>query len=383
MLSTLLVVGLAGTWVTMGTQAGPRSAARDAAPPAAPTQQAAASAGGAPVAPPLPATAPVATGDVVSPALELVPLALRIRDLPEALRGCARVIPAGDRWAAIAGEECADRRAAIAGELSRGEPLASLGGDGTERASALQPLLFRTTTRANVREGPSGAHAVRRSIPEDALVVGLVGEIEGARSEATGRGTWTRAVAARASDGWIATGLLRPWVGCAPSTASIGGAGVIAAAIRVHDGARETPGFVVFDPEGRSRVRVVRADARCALADGFDLPGTDAPVTDLFVTRVAEQGESLVVLGTRDPGARDGRMTWLAYRLGATSPSWMMEVRSDANLSDDVRDGIAGPFTEGPGGARGLWPVRTRIGRARTWWRWDGTTLVEDLVLPE
>ena len=45
------------------------------------------------------------------------------------------------------------------------------------------------------------------------------------------------------------------------------------------------------------------------------------------------------------------------------------------------RDGIGGPYLEGPEGARGFWPVRTRIaGGERTWYRWDGTTLVADRV---
>lgn len=392
-LSTLLVVGLAGTWATTigRSPPGDELALAPAAATTAPQPLAPSAPGGAalPITAPGPAGATAvegmaATGAIpgaaISPALDLVPLALRIRELPDDLRGCARVVRAGERWAAIARDACVDRRDALARTLAQGEPLAALD-DAAGVASSLEPVLFRTTTRANVREGASGASGVRRSVPDDALVVGLVGELDGTRSEASGRGTWTRAIAAEGSEGWIATGLLRPWEGCVPATDAIGGTRVIASATRVHDGSRETAGFLLFEPEAGS-VRVVRSDARCALADGFDLPRTRAPVVDLFVTRVAPDGESLVLLGTQDPAAHDGSMAWTAYRLGAAEPSWTIELRTDANLADDVRDGIAGPYTEGPGGEPGHWPLRTRTGRARTWWRWDGATLAPDHVDP-
>lgn len=374
-LSTVLAVGLTGSgmWIATGSRSAENSVAAAVSPTGMQGSPAA-----APMTAPTPPSSPASAGagparrlegDSMGPAA-LDALAIRLRGLPDDLRGCARIAADGARWVALASEACTERGEDVI------RALGVAAGDDAARDHALEPLLFRTLTRANVRAGPSAASQLRVSVPEGALIVGLIGSFDAAVSAASGRGSWTRVVAAEGAEGWIATGLLRPWEGCVPSADTIGAPRVIAAQARVHDGERETAGLVLYDPS-TSSVTLVRIDARCAPAESFELPRPSDPIDDLIVTRTEEDGATIVVLGTRTVGTRDGTMTWRAYALGEDEPIWTIALRTDARLPDGARDAIDGPYTEGPDRTRGWWPLRTRVGRERTWWRWDGHTLIE------
>ncbi|MDQ3035970.1 MAG: SH3 domain-containing protein, partial [Myxococcota bacterium] len=348
------------------------------------------------IAPPqLPSAMPVVAADesealrFVSPLRSLSSLAIAIRELPPDLRGCVRIVPHEEAWAAYALGRCAARVpaliASIAGDAAviEGAPSAS------QLDAMLEPALVRTTTRSNVREGASASQPLLRSLPDATLVVALYGAIGAARSEGGGRGTWTRAVAAEGTEGWIASGLLHPWEHCVPSVEAIGGAHVIASWTDVHEGDRDSRGLLLFEPEGvagdrRSRVRIATTDASCAIAEMIELPRGRDVIEEIIVTRTQrEGGHTLVLLGSRDAGPRraDGRMRWSAHALRAPVAAWEIELRTGQNLPDARRDGIAGPYFVGPDREAGFWPLRVRIsGGGRTWYRWDGETLVVDRV---
>jgi hypothetical protein len=167
----------------------------------------------------------------------------------------------------------------------------------------------------------------------------------------------------------------------------VGGPHVVVSwtAIREEDGT-ESSALVLYEPSGnaldpRSRVRFAPIDTQCRISRWIDLPRSRDPVDELFVTRTTEGGETLAVLGTRDAGPprSDGLMRWLAYRLGRGEPVWRVELRSAQSLAEAHREHIGGPLTEGPGTERGYWPLRIRtLDGIRTWYRWDGETLVPD-----
>ncbi|AKF04625.1 serine/threonine protein kinase [Sandaracinus amylolyticus] len=373
MLSTILVVGIAGSMTMSG--GGPDVAVAPApmAPTTSPTPAIAPP--GAPAA--IQPVAPSGTPRFVSAPSSLATLALRARELSAEQRGCVRIAPRGSAWAALSIASCEAHasalRAAFGAESAEGEP------DATQLAAALEPVVLRTTTRSNLREGAGPEHALITTLPDETLVVGLYGDVGAMRSEAGGRGTWTRVVAAEGVEGWIGSGLLRGWERCVPRTGDVGGERVVIAWARLdEEGEGASDALVLFEPAS-SRVRMVRADASCGASELFEVPRAGAEIVeDLFVTRTAaEGGRTLLVVGTR--AGRDGRMRWSAYPIGAQQSAWTIELRSGQQLPETRREHIGGPMTQGEGDVPGFWPLRVRrLGGERTWYRWDGATLVPD-----
>ncbi|WP_236514745.1 serine/threonine-protein kinase [Sandaracinus amylolyticus] len=374
MLSTILVVAGVSTMTMSG--GAPEAAVAPAMPAPTATIAPAIAPPGAPQPPPAQAVVPSGTPRFVSSPSSLAALALGARDLSAELRGCVRIAPRGESWAALSIASCEAHvpalRAAFGGESVDGSP------DATQLAAALEPALLRTTTRSNLREGAGPERALRATLPDETLVVGLYGDVGAMRSEAGGRGTWTRVVAAEGVEGWVGSGLLRAWEHCVPRIADVGGEGVVVAWARLdEEGAGSSDAMVLVEP---SRVRIARSDATCAVSELYEVPRAGAEVVeDLFVTRTApEGGRTLLVIGTRT-GRGDGRMRWWVHPIGAQAPAWTIELRSGQELPETRREHIGGPMTQGEGDVPGFWPLRVRrLGGARTWYRWDGATLVPD-----
>jgi hypothetical protein len=395
-LSTLLVVSIAGIASTRTSLDGSGSVASAPAPPTAGGGAIPAGGGGPPgaIADGLAITgAPAvegatASGPFVSAPASLASLAIAWREMPPELRECVALTPDADRWIVHAVASCAARAPELIAAFGAAGPARPGAPDAGALAASLSPLVMGTNTRSNVRTGPGLSHDLTDSIPDGTLVVALRGTFGGEESHAGGRGTWTRAVIADGVEGWIASTLLAPWTHCMPRADAIGGGHVIASHTRIVEGDHERDALVLLELRGdredrRSRVRIAPIDEQCGIQRTIHIPRGNEPIEDLFVTRIAPEGETLLLIGTRDPGPRatEGRIRWAAWRLGGEAPAWELTLRTGQWVPESRRDGISGPFREGPGAERGFWPVRTRVAEeGRTWWRWDGATLVADRV---
>jgi hypothetical protein len=105
-------------------------------------------------------------------------------------------------------------------------------------------------------------------------------------------------------------------------------------------------------------------------------------LADGFLTAVANHGETVLVLGEWPTGRIEasGQQRWTARLVSSADVVvWERTLASGQNLSDARREGLGGPFSRGPAGAEGFYPLRIRSARSRTWLVWDETqrTFVE------
>jgi serine/threonine-protein kinase len=233
----------------------------------------------------------------------------------------------------------------------------------------LEPLLVRATVRANVRRGPGQQHTLVGTVTDDALLVAFRGEVEGQRSGASETDGWLRAAASSALDGWIARRLVAIDSRCAPSPSAHRADEVLSRA-EIVEGGRGYPAFVGWAPD---RVRLYETDTQCNLLLRREVP-IRRRLADGFVTAIADDGESVIVVGEWPTGRIEasGQQRWTARLVSSPDAVvWERTLVSGQNLAEARREGLGGPFSRGPGGTEGFYPMRIRSARARTWLIWD------------
>jgi serine/threonine-protein kinase len=312
-------------------------------------------------------------GPELAPA-PLAELALAWRDLPADVRdaGGWRFEPTGD------GRYRASR--AGSGGLERGP-------------AGLRPAFLRTTSRLNIRSGPSADDGLVRTLPVGTLVVGLYGDFDGLPSAAGSTGNWTRTVVTPDDEGWCASRYLEPTSGCIPPAAPA----LSAIPEERHDVVRRTLLF------SRARVRRGGAPSDAVLTVGRDeaqstsyvalhlrqdgcnissLTSIAVPgfVEEAFVVDTApDGGETLLVIGwhpDRTP-ERGGAERWSVYTLGQGEMVWEGSFPTSESLPRRQRAAVIGPETDGPDGREGYYPlVVRRADNTRVHYVWDGRTLV-------
>lgn len=290
-------------------------------------------------------------------------VAAQWRALEPADRSQLTVRPSGEGWVlATTSEAVAGRVARALGTTSQREvsPVTA--------QSILTPRLFHANTRSNVRRGPSQDHALLATVMEGALVVGMVGTVEGEASGSEETEGWVRVFGSSAVEGWIARRLLDDEARCAPATSAFPAAEMLARA-ELREGRRVYDAFVGV--EGRV-VHIYETDTACHLSLRHSIR-TDGTLADAFVTQITSGGESVVVLGEwpRSRLTADGRQRWTARLLSAPSDVvWSIELSSGQNLPDARRDGLGGPFSRGAG-IDNFFPLRIRHPGQRVWLVWN------------
>ncbi|MFO0712048.1 MAG: serine/threonine-protein kinase [Sandaracinus sp.] len=345
--------GGGGEW---GTGSVPRGAmpGSPAPPPAPPSESAGLTTGD--VEP----TVPMVIGDPVS----LAELAGRWRQLDPADRAALFVRPLGDGYVlATASEGTASRVAAAL------ETQAHREGTPAPATAILTPRLFRTNARSNVRRGPSQEHGLIATVADDGLLVGMLGTIEGQASGDQETEGWVRVFASSTLDGWTARRLLEEDGRCAPRRGSFVASEVLARVTLREDG-REYDAFLAVDTRS---ARIYETDAMCNLVERHTLR-TAGAIAESFVTELSDHGESVLVIGEWPAGRvlPDGRQTWSARTLtDLDEVLWQTQLASGQNLLDARREGLGGPFSRGPHGSEGFFPLRIRRPHERVWLVWD------------
>jgi hypothetical protein len=318
------------------------------------------------------------TGGPRAPGIDAVDLALRWRGLDPALREGVTIVRSGDGTVVPLGPR--PSLAALADAYGESVP------DPDPLGASLRPVLLASRLRANVRSQPHEESVLLRTLPARAIVVGLVGDWSGTTSAEPGtEHGWMHVVVAEGLEGWVATGLLDVASGCVPSDDDVGAMRTILSHLRAGHAGRDADVWTFFDPEGGGAVRIAEADTSCRLEEIGTHTERHGAIADYFLTRTTGEGDSLLLVGTwAEVGGPpvDGTETWNAYALDDLRTSvWSIVLRSGQNLPAARRDGIGGPITTGPGGLTGYWPVRVKLDGERTYYTWDGTTLVPDAAL--
>lgn len=295
----------------------------------------------------------------------LVAAALAWRGLPVATRDAVALARSGERWALVATDPT--HAGSVADSLG-----VALHADLElpPEARWLRPKLFRTNARSNVREGPTQDAALRGTLMEGALVVGFLGEVEDSASGADPNVGWIRVVASSLLDGWIARRLLEDEPHCSPVVS----ADEVPVKVTIRD-ERGTEQDAAIGVDVRGALHLYGIDRDCALV----LRGTartQGAIADAFLTSTGPRGESIILIGewrAARPTA-DGFQLWTA-RPGSDLGRvvWSQELRSGQNLPDDRREGLGGPFSRGPNGEEGFFPIRIRRARNREFFVWNET----------
>ena len=234
--------------------------------------------------------------------------------------------------------------------------------------SNLTPTLLHTNVRSNVRQGPSEDDVLLATTPAHAMVVGLVGDIDGATSALT-EGSWVRVFVSTAIEGWMARSLVQPESRCVPGSDVVRHA-VLAREELVENG-QPYQAFISMQPDGW--FRIYETDARCTLTErhASRLGGS---VADFFITSPSPHGESIIVLGEWTQGhvTADGQQRWTARRIALPEAViWETTLHSGQNLRDREREGVGGPFTRGPDNVEGFFPIRIRGPAGRRFFIWS------------
>jgi len=239
-------------------------------------------------------------------------------------------------------------------------------------ASLLTPILFRTSVRSNVRSGPSQEHGLLGTVTDGALLVGLRGTLGDRASGLDETEGWVRVFASAALDGWMARRLLVADDRCAPRVGSFEPEETLAR-VELSEGGERYSAFLGVEPRA---ARLYQTDTQCNLTLRH-LVRTGGSIGDSFVTAVADDGDSVLVLGEWPDGrvSADGAKRWSA-RLVAEPETivWERTLASGQNLPDARREGLGGPFSRGPSGVEGFFPLRIRGVHTRTWLVWDAAT---------
>jgi len=306
--------------------------------------------------------------------MPLAALALRWRALPPTDRMGLVLRPLGDGWVlATASTGHAQRIAAVLGGLETRVEDAPAAPD-----ALLVPRLFRTNARTNVRRGPTQESGLIATVTSDALLTGLIGRVDDQATGAEETSGWVRVYASSGLDGWVARRLLEEDSRCAPAADDFDAAETLSRA-SVHMGSRGLDVFMGVDRAGV--VHVYETDSQCTLTL-LHTVRTRGAIADAFFTEVSNHGESVLVLGEWPSGriAADGRQRWTARLLSEPdSVIWALDLASGQNLPDARREGLGGPFSRGPSGVEGFFPLRIRRPHDRTWlvWSAEQTTFIE------
>jgi serine/threonine-protein kinase len=296
-------------------------------------------------------------------AMPLADLTARWMALEPADREQLRVRAEGDGFALVTSSPGLARRVATQLALDARPDDAPVA-----ESALLVPILYRATVRSNVRRGPSQDHALLGTLTDGTLVVGLRGTIDELPSDLDEDG-WVRVVASSAVEGWIARRLVVADGRCAPSPSQRGPAESLART-EIVEGGRSYPAFLGLEAQ---RARIYETDTQCNLSLRHDLRVRGA-IADAFVTAVGDDAESVLVLGEWPDGrvTADGRQRWSARLVSSPDAVvWERTLSSGQNLADARREGLGGPFSRGPSGEEGFFPLRIRGARSRTWWIWS------------
>lgn len=326
-------------------------------------------------APPM-AAAPAPMTSIIRTRASLADQLVVWRALPEAERGSVTVRSLGgsDYALTTADEALAERlRATLQGTVERVAVSSS--------PSDLTPTLLRSNVRSNVRQGPSEDDVLLATTPAHAMIVGLMGNIDGATS-AMSEGSWVRVFASTTVEGWMAQRLLLPETRCVPGSEVVRHA-VLAREELVEHG-RPYQAFISTQPDGW--FRIYETDARCMLTErhASRLTGN---VADYFITSPSVHGESIIVLGEWTEGhvTADGQQRWTARHVALPEAViWEIRLRSGQNLRDREREGVGGPFPRGPDNVEGFFPIRIRgpAGRRFLVWNADEETFTDYVPSP-
>ena len=321
---------------------------------------------------PLEPTVPMIVGEP----MPLGAVALRWRSLEPSERVGLVVRPLGGGWVLATASPGVAQRVA-----------ASLGTDAREETSPapadaiLTPRLFRTNARSNVRRSPSQEGGLIATVMDEAVLVGLVGTLDGQPSGQEETEGWVRVFASSSLDGWTARRLLEEDSRCAPRADAFVPSETLARAT-LREGAREYDAFVAIDARS---ARIYETDSMCTLLERH-VVRTGGAIADAFVTELADDGESVLVLGEWPSGriSADGRQTWTARLLSDPDHVvWETRLASGQNLPDARRDGLGGPFSRGPNGAETFFPLRIRHPRERVWLLWDEANRTFEPLAPQ
>ncbi len=352
---------------------------------------------------------PQTSGWVVSGApTDLTILAQTWASLPEPLRAReARFVETPRGWVQVVP---ASTPPDVLAALVRGLHGGTLAG-AYDPSVGLRPALLRTTVRLNVREHASIESDVLRTLPHDAIVVGLYGAVHEETSAAEGDGAMTHFVVAEDSIGWARSRYLAPYRGCvadpfelfddldeadAPEDDELDpdptledadelermGATAVIARSHAFVGGRRQEVFVFASTSQRNRESVVgvyRTSGECELErlHVYRVPG----LLDehFFTDTLPTGGQTLVMISYADgsPDAAGGVMQWRAHPLGSDEIVWSERLPTAGYLEDRRRTGISG--TRDRAGRRGADDAVLRLrepGGARPAYRWDGAALV-------
>ena len=234
--------------------------------------------------------------------------------------------------------------------------------------SDLTPTLLRSDARSNVRLGPSEDDVLLATTPANAMIVGLIGNMDGATS-AMAEASWVRVFASTTVEGWMAQRLLVPETRCIPGSDVVRHA-MLAREELVEDG-RPFQAFISTQPDGW--LRIYETDARCMLTERHAARLT-GNIADYFITSPSVHGESIIVLGEWMEGhvTADGEQRWTARNISLPEAViWEIRLRSGQNLRDREREGVGGPFTRGPNNVEGFFPIRIRGPAGRRFFVWN------------
>lgn len=352
---------------------------------------------------------PPPSGWVVSGApTDLSILAQTWAGLPEPLRAReARFVETPRGWVQVVP---ASTPPDVLTALIRGLHGGTLAGE-YDPSVGLRPALLRTTVRLNVRQRASIESDVLRTLPHDAIVVGLYGAVHEETSAAEGDGAMTHFVVAEDSIGWARSRYLVPYRGCvadpfelfdgldeadAPDEDELDpdptledgdelermGATAVIARSHAFVAGRRQEVFVFASTSQRSRESVVgvyRTSGECELErlHVYRVPG----LLDehFFTDTLPTGGQTLVMISYADGSADAARgvMQWRAYPLGSDAIVWSERLPTAGYLEDRRRTGISG--TRDRAGRRGGDDAVLRLrepGGARPAYRWDGAALV-------
>jgi hypothetical protein len=303
-------------------------------------------------------------------------VAFRVMRLSPDDRRSVRVAPRGDsKYALVSATELEPDEVA---ELTSTLGVDARPIDAMEPAG-LTPTIARTTVSLNLRTRPTTEDSeVVRIFPRGALVVALLGALEGDTSELAGRGTWAWVVPNDREGGWSASVFLEEHSGCVPIYRGDGPAPVTSLARLYRNGLGFEAAIATVSGEHRSRVEFHKRDVDCGLEldSALTLPGY---VEDFLLTTTTETGgDTLAIVAWRTTSSARDEQIWNAFRLGDTEPRWEARLLSHPELgrravmlSTGVRRSALG--------VPGWWPLVTRSpdGR-RDAYRWSGQTLVRD-----
>ena len=305
-------------------------------------------------------------------------LAIRFARLPPDMRRHVMgFAPEGDRWSMLTAEENA---APIVERLETELEV-------TQAQPTLEPKLMHTTVRLAVRETASVEAPLLRSLAHDTLVVALYGDVENESGQVEAStaedGAMTYVVASPSSAGWSSSRFLEEDRDCLPLPAGIvrNAPRDMAAAIRrTHTIARtriqrQGNSREVFMAAGYTRQKTLvvfyAPEGQCRAGETLATVEQPGALDELFLTDRNDDGETMLVLSTV-VGARLRR--WDVWAVDGGS-IWTRELPTAPNLEERDRASVFGSRDRMLRNRDQYALALREPGGARSWLRWNGTTL--------